>query len=93
MSKKKRRVEPKKRMWFAKLRPFLFPILFGIGGLGAYFINVNDLMNKVGTGANTGIQITWIVQVCTYLCVLGLIVLGYQFEAKMEDRNEARSKV
>ena len=85
MSNKKKRpiIEDDKKVW-SKIRPFLFPVLFGIGALGAYFINVNDLMNKVGTGANSGIQVTWVVQVCTYLCVIGLIVLGYQFEAKLE---------
>ena len=90
MSKKKNRkiIQLKENKWFPKIRPFLFPILFGLGSLGAYYINVNDLMNKVGTGANSGIQITWVVQVCTYLCVIGLIVLGYQFEDKLEKRNE-----
>jgi hypothetical protein len=83
--KHKRNVKPEpKNKWFPKLRPFLFPILFGIGTLGAYYINENDLMNKVGTSGNVAIQITWIVQLCTYLCVIGLIVLGYQFEARLE---------
>jgi len=86
MSKKKNRkvTQPKKNEWFLKVRPFLFPILFGLGALGAYYINVNDLMNRVQSGSNQGVQITWVVQICTYLCVLGLIVLGYQFEAKLE---------
>lgn len=91
MSKKHKRnvkkIEPKKAGWFPKLRPFLFPILFGIGALGAYYINTNELMNKVQTSSNVGIQITWVVEVCTYLCVIGLIVLGYQFESKLEKRN------
>ena len=86
--KHKKLIKPEpKNKWFPKLRPFLFPILFGIGAIGAYFINTNDLMNKVQTGANAGIQITWIVEVCTYLCVIGLIVLGYQFESKLEKRD------
>jgi hypothetical protein len=98
MSKKKRKIghpkqETKKNTWFPKVRPFLFPVLFGLGSLGAYYINVNDLMNKVGTSGNVGVEITWVVQVCTYLCVIGLIVLGYQFEAKMEDRNANKVKV
>jgi hypothetical protein len=85
---KRNKIEPKKVGWFPKLRPFLFPILFGMGAVGAYFINTNDLMNKVQTGANVGVQITWVVEVCTYLCVIGLIVLGYQFESKLEKRND-----
>lgn len=91
MSKKKNRPvvkEKKPNTWFPKIRPFLFPLIFGLGALGAYYINVNDLMNKVGTGANAGVQITGIVQVCTYLCVIGLIILGYEFEKKLEERNE-----
>lgn len=89
MSKKKKLITKEiKRGWFPKLRPFLFPILFGLGALGAYFINVSDLMYKIQTGANEGVQITWIVQVCTYLCVIGLIVLGYQLEAKLEKMND-----
>lgn len=87
MSKKKNKhyvPKPKENTWFPKIRPFLFPLLFGLGAVGAYFININDLMSKVGTTANSGIQITWVVEVCTYLCVIGLIVLGYQFEAKLE---------
>ena len=94
MSKKKRNstslkvVSVQKNGWFPKLRPFLFPILFGLGAVGAYFINTNDLMNQIQSGGNVGVQITWIVQICTYLCVLGLIVLGYQLEVKLEERNE-----
>lgn len=85
MGKKKNRLIVKeKKEWFAKVRPFLFPLLFGLGALGASYINANDLMSKVGTGSNQGIQVTWGVQICTYLCVIGLIVLGYQFEAKLE---------
>jgi len=88
MSKKKKKVIVQSQStWFAKLRPFLFFILFGLGSLGAWLINTNDLMNKVESGANMGIQITWVVQVCTYLCVIGLIVLGYQFQSKLEERN------
>lgn len=76
---------------FQKLRPFLFPILFGLGASGAYLINTNDLMNSVGSSANAGIQVTWIVQVCTYLCIVGLIVLGYQFESKLEETEKKRA--
>jgi hypothetical protein len=89
MSKKKNRPivkEKKPNTWFPKIRPFLFPVIFGLGALGAYYINVNDLMNKVGSTANSGVQITWFIQICTYLCVIGLIVLGYQFEAQLEKR-------
>jgi hypothetical protein len=86
MSKKKRPVIKDPNKWFSKIRPFLFPVIFGLGALGAYFINVNDLMNKVGSTGNSGIQITWFIQVCTYFCVIGLIVLGYQFEAQLEKR-------
>lgn len=86
MSKKKKKVIVQSSK-FDKLRPFLFPVLFGLGALGAWLINTNDLMNKVESGANMGIQITWVVQVCTYLCVIGLIVLGYQFQSKLEERN------
>jgi hypothetical protein len=93
MSKKKHRhqiIKKENKVW-PKIRPFLFPVLFGLGSLGAYYININDLMSKVGVGANSGVQITWVVQVCTYLCVIGLIVLGYEFEKKLEGRN-ANSK-
>jgi hypothetical protein len=88
MSKKKknRLAIKEKKAWFPKLRPFLFPVLFGLGSLGAYYININDLMNKVGVTGNVGVEITWVVQVCTYLCVIGLIVLGYQFQVKLEER-------
>lgn len=89
MSKKKRLVVTKKDgNWISKYRWLLFPVLFGLGALGASYINANDLMNKVQSGSNQGLQITWIVQICTYLCVVGLIVLGYQFEAKLE-KNES----
>lgn len=76
---------------FQKLRPFMFPLLFGIGATGAYLINSNNLMSNVGTSANTGIQITWVVQICTYLCIVGLIVLGYQFESKIEEAEKNRA--
>jgi hypothetical protein len=69
----------------------MFPLLFGIGATGAYFINTNDLMSNVGTASNTGIQVTWIIQVCTYLCIIGLIVLGYQFESKLEEMERKRA--
>ena len=91
MSKKNRKVIKEPNKLWSKLRPFLFPVLFGLGSLGAYYININDLMSKVGVGANSGVQITWVVQVCTYLCVIGLIVLGYEFEKKLEER-DANSK-
>jgi len=87
MSKKNRKiVQPKENKWWPKIRPFMFPVLFGLGSLGAYYINVNELMSKVGATGNTGVQITWVIQVCTYLCVIGLIVLGYQFEVLLEKR-------
>ena len=76
---------------FQKIRPFMFPLLFGIGASGAYLINANDLMNSVGFAGNSGIQITWVVQVCTYLCIIGLIVLGYQFESKIEEAGKNRA--
>jgi len=89
MSKKKRKViQPVKSSWFAKVRPFLFFLLFGLGSMGAWLINTNDLMTKVQSGANMGIQITWFVQIFTYLCVIGLIVLGYQFQSKLEEREK-----
>lgn len=83
-------MKPKKKEtgWFPKLRPFLFPLLFGLGSLGAYLINVNDLMATVQNQSNVGVQITWIVQISTYLCVIGLIILGYQLESKLEKRND-----
>jgi Na+-driven multidrug efflux pump len=77
--------------WFKKIRPFMFPLLFGLGATGAYFINTNNLMSNVGSSANAGIQITWVVQVCTYLCIIGLIVLGYQFESKLEQSEKKRA--
>jgi hypothetical protein len=90
MSKKKRLIVKEKKNWFAKVRWLLFPVLFGLGALGASYINANDLMNKVQSGSNQGVQITWFVQICTYLCVIGLIVLGYQFQSKLEKNENSK---
>lgn len=91
MSKKKNcLIVKEKKEWWPRIRPFLFPVLFGLGGIGAYLINVNGLMNKVQSGSNQGIQVTWLVQVCTYLCVIGLVVLGYQFESKLEKNENSK---
>jgi len=84
IGKPKQIVPKEKSTWWSKLRPFMFPVLFGLGSLGAYFINVNDLMNNSQWNANSGVRLTWIIEVCTYLCIIGLIVLGYQFQSKLE---------
>lgn len=99
MSKKSRRfkknitkqpVVKENGTWFKKLRPFLFPMLFGVGVLVANWINENELMYKVGSEGNIGIQVTWAVEVCTYLCIAGLIILGWQFETKLEERENKK---
>ena len=76
----------------AKARPFMLPLLFMLGSVGAYFINAEELMSKDKGQSNVSPQNVFLVQILAYLGIIGFIYLGYFFQTLMDKREAMRLK-
>ena len=93
MSKKKNKiVAQKSNKWLRKVRPFMLPLFFVLGSIGAYFINANELMTKVKDQSNVSPQSVFLVQILVYIGIIGFIFLGYKFQSLMDKRAVERVK-